>query len=812
MKSPLIRYRSAMKYRGVSIAQSGIKHFIVPLRSLIQNIPAQSTIFDLGCGEGILTNLLATYLPECKIFGFDLDEEKIEIANRNSPGNAEFKKADFFNLPTDIIPDVVIFNDVVHHLIYEKHLELLDLFVRKLSDGGMIILKEVDQFDKIDKTMTTFFDSKLYPEDQLSYRTVEEWRSLLSRIGIEEVKVERVKRFWPAARTLIYGKISDKRKIGYHDNSDEIGERNKKVNKDTTAVFITGGTGFIGNYLIRYLLHEGLEGKPVRVIMLVRNINRVASDIRDDKNVELLQGDLQDLPRLKNALAGVDYVFHLAAEVKFFNGADLWRNNSAGTDSLLKALEGVDLKRFIFASTIGAVDRSPSDPCLEPVDENTEPNPLSEYGESKLKAEIAVRESGFNHTIVRIPWAYGEGMTPDTHLRSLMQSVNDGKLFSYFNFPGKVSIITATDLARVFSFLAVNKKAENEVYFVTDGEPVSLGNLFKLMGNILGKKTAYIRIPKIITKIAQKIRSKLPLVLQNLNSDVLTASNSKSASLGFKPSLSKEEGMRILAESMNLIKKPIGENVKFVSLVTGAASGIGREISKELRELGHELLLVDRNEKDLKIISEELGADFIALDLTDRDKLRYIDEYLTAKNYELNWVINNAGIGLKGDFESTEFRDQESMIDLNCVAATFIAHLAIKRFKKIGKGTLVNIASSSAFQPLPSMAVYAATKSYMKNFSLALSGEMLSEKDIHVLTVHPSGTDTGFQDGAGVKKNEGESLLTPNYVAKTVIKAVESGKSEIIIGFSGKMMSLLSRLLPNGLQVKLWRYAMIKRR
>lgn len=92
----------------------------------------------------------------------------------------------------------------------------------------------------------------------------------------------------------------------------------------------------------------------------------------------------------------------------------------------------------------------------------------------------------------------------------------------------------------------------------------------------------------------------------------------------------------------------------------------------------------------------------------------------------------------------------------------------------------------------------------MKNYSLALSGEMLSEKNIHVLTVHPSGNDTGFQDGAGVKKNEGESLLTPNFVAKAIIKAVASGKSEIIIGFSGKMMSILSRLLPNGLQVKLW--------
>jgi short-subunit dehydrogenase len=691
----------------------------------------------------------------------------------------------------------------------------LNIIANKINKGGKIILKEVDQFDRLDKKMTTFFDSKLYPNDPLSYRTVDEWLSVFSRLGISKVDVKRVHTLWPASRTLLFAQIPSEKKVGYDNNTDAIQKGNLNVNDNTKVTFITGGTGFIGRYVTRHLLEKGLGGNSVRVILLIRNITKLPSEFSENPNVVPLLGDLQDLPSLKKALVGVDYVFHLAAEVKFFKGADIWRNNYQGTLSLLEALKGIKLTRFMYASTIGALDRSTSDPCTKPLDETAIPNPLSEYGKSKLKAEIAVKESEFNYTIVRIPWAYGEGMTPDTHVRKLMQSVNDKKIFSLFNFPGRVSIITAFDIARAFAFLAENESTKNETFFVTDGEPISLGNLFKLMGNTIGKKAGFIPIPKILTKTAKKLRPIFPLPIQNLNSDVLTASNQKITSIGFKTSLNKKEGMQILAKSMDILNSDFNKNERLVTIVTGAASGIGAEIAKELFKIGHRLFLIDIRKKELEILANELSADFIILDLTKIESLHTLEKHLESNNYVLDCVINNAGIGGRGNFETLEFLDQKKIIDLNCITPVFLSQLALNHFKKLKRGTLINIASTAAYQPLPYMAIYAASKSFILNFSEAITGELLGNKKkypIEIITVSPSGTDTNFQSSSNVKKGNNDKLLSPESVASIIVNKIGKGSRTIIIGRSGKMMSLLSRITPTKIRIKLWEHFMRKMR
>ena len=574
-----------------------------------------------------------------------------------------------------------------------------------------------------------------------------------------------------------------------------------------TNILITGGTGFIGLHLTKHLLAHGLNGQPVRILLLTRNPENIPEALKDER-VSPLVGELADLPGLAHLLRDVNYVFHLAAEAKLTKGLDFRRHNYEGTLSLLRALAGIPLKRIIYASTIGAVDRAPGDACIRPLNEDDPPFPLSQYGKSKLMAEKAILESGFEYSVLRITWAYGPGMRPESHLRYLMQSACDGKLFSFFNFPGRVSIIAVNDLVRAFILAAEKNDARNRILFASDGVPISLGDLFKIMGEITGRKPARINIPSIVTRILRRLRRYLPLTLQNLNSDVLCASNARLSELGFIPETSKREGLRILARSLGLCPYHFDADQKLVSVITGAGSGIGRALTDLMILKGHHLLLVDKDEKKLSELSRQYNADVLCLDLTLPQSWVILREHVISKRYSLDWVVNNAGTGARGPMAGIPFVRQKMMIDLNCSAVTFLTEFAIAEFSKAGRGVLINVASSAAFQPLPGMAVYAATKAYILSLSRSVRGEISDIPGIRVLTASPSGTETNFQDTAGVRHDREEKLLSPNYVAERIFEAVYDGKQELIIGFTGKAMYAVAHLLPVRLQIKLWKHLM----
>lgn len=803
--SPYLAAWSYIRSGGTPVVQALLKHSLVPLATLVRFLPDEGTILDLGCGEGILTNLVAKHLPNCQFVGFDRDPERISIAQRNAEPNARFEIADIFDLPKDLIADGAILNDVVHHQPYSRQWPLLAGILARLRPGAAIILKEVDQKDAIDRKMTSFFDSKLYPDDTLCFRSVDDWLAFWKRLGVGDVEVRRVRHPWPASRTLFLMHRPD-RTLG-DLKAEEIGAANLASGDDTVTVFLTGGTGFIGGHIARRLLHSGLGGKRVRLVMLCRDPDRMPADLVEKGAVPLI-GELDDLNRLKPALAGIDYVFHLAAEVRLSGGTDLWRNNYQGTVELLRALEGSAITRFVHASTLGAVDRAPADTCQAPVDETFPANPSSDYGRAKLEAEKAIISSGLPYTIVRVTWGYGSGMTPDTHLRFLMQGVHDRRLFSFFDFPGRVSMIAVDDLVSVFLLVAEKKEAEGEIYFAAENEPCSLGQYFRRAGQLLGIRAGFIAVPWPVPQIARRLRRFLPLQLQNLNSDVLWASNAKLKSLGFRTRVSQRRGLADLARDMG-VYEPKGNPV---SIVTGAASGIGRALSERLHAEGHALLLIDKDESALKHLSDRLGADSLCLDLTDGDAVEAIEKFLGSRGYSLDWMVNNAGIGARGKIAEIDADLERRIIDLNVTALTRLSSMALKRFNHAGTGTLINIASSSAFQPLPFMATYAGTKSYVQAFTRSAVGEYLDNRHILIMTVNPSGTDTGFQAGAGVKQNTDEVLLDPVTVAEKIVTAAYARRSEITVGRTGRVMSLLARILPVTMQIRLWRHLMAKLR
>jgi short-subunit dehydrogenase/SAM-dependent methyltransferase/dTDP-4-dehydrorhamnose reductase len=802
------RYRS---HRSTSFAQTFLKVGLVPLRDLDARLPADGVILDLGCGEGILTNLVGEIRPDCRVIGIDRDFARLELAKLNAGPNVSFKCGDIFSLDIKM-QDVsaVIMNDVVHHQPYDRHQALIALALQIIRPGGMLVLKEVDQLDKVDAGMTRFFDSRLYPSDPLCFRGKNEWIDLLMRLGAPRTEIEtfKSKYFWPASRTLFFIRRSFKC-IDLFQDAVRIGVDNKSssVADDKFVVFVTGATGFLGCHLCAQLLTEGLVGKKVRLIYLSRNPSRTVPELQ---NAIPIYGDLQDTELLRHALIGVQYVFHLAAEVKLTNGADIWRNNYLGTLSLLDALKNnSSLKRFIHASTIGAVDRMPGDDCSNPLTEEANPNPLSEYGKTKLESEMAVQKSSLPYSILRITWGFGKGMTPDTHVRFLTNGVVQNKLFSRISFPGEVSVVSAHDIIDALELIALTPDAKNEIYFVS-AKQLSLGDLFKSYAQILRKKHSMICVPSFLSAPFKLCRRYLPLQIQALFSNILSASPEKINKIGFCAGVGLREGLLELARDQGHLPKLVGKRP--ISIITGASGGIGRALAIQMEAEGHRLLLVDVNQDALLQLANRLSALHLVADLSTQSGVDLIENYLELNGLYVDCLINNAGIGDRGALAESNPSKMRAMVEVNCNALVALSSLFSKQTRLTGVGTLVNIGSSSGFQPLPYMAVYAATKAFVQSFTLALAAELRGKGAVRVILIDPSGVDTGFQNAAGVKKSPGEKLLTPEIVASEILKAIATQKELIIIGKSGKMMELLSRILPRAFQARLWAYLMAKMR
>jgi uncharacterized protein len=572
---------------------------------------------------------------------------------------------------------------------------------------------------------------------------------------------------------------------------------NKKIYK----ILITGATGFIGQCLVDQLLKNGLDEKSVELFVLARDITRINPEWKSQ--ITVLEGTLQDLGlHYKEVCQECDFVFHLAAKASLNSSGDFSVDNVMGTQVLIDALQGShNLRRIIFTSTIGAVDRQKNDSCQEPLTEISAPNPLSDYGKSKLAAENLIKNSQLPYVIIRPTWVYGPGMRSNSHIRVFISMAEKRSISSRLLFPGKVSLIYVDDLIKSLLLVALEPKALGQTYFVSDRDAITIGDLFNLIYTSSCRNEKMIKPPLFLFRMLQKFRPYLPLSFQNLASNVLWADSQKIAALGFSPKENKNCGILKTIRWHNQQKNNISPNEK--CLITGAASGIGEAFARKLYTEGYSLLLVDKNPK-VEQLAQELESEFQILDLTSVKSLVNFEEFLDQQKIVLNLVINNAGIGTRGKVVDLPFDLQQNVINLNCIAATFVSRLSVRNFIKYGKGNLINIISSSAFQPLPFMAVYAASKAYFLSFSRALSSEMESYSEVKILTVSPSGTATNFQSSAGVKRRENEKLLSPFDIANVSLNALEQGKKEIVVGLSGQLMELAGKLIPVSLQKKIW--------
>lgn len=238
------------------------------------------------------------------------------------------------------------------------------------------------------------------------------------------------------------------------------------------------------------------------------------------------------------------------------------------------------------------------------------------------------------------------------------------------------------------------------------------------------------------------------------------------------------------------------------ALVTGASSGIGRDIACELSKMGYDIYAVARRENKLLELKESLKTNIypIVADLSNRQEC--IALYDKLKNEDIEIVVNNAGFGAFGDFLNIPLEREIEMIDTNIVSLHILTKLFLKDFKKKNKGYILNVASSAGFMMGPLLATYYASKAYVLRITEAIYRELKeTHSAVHVCALCPGPVKTEFDDVANVKFSI--KGLESSYVAKYAVKKMFKRKMLIIPGFIMKLSLFFSRLVPDSLLSKI---------
>lgn len=245
-------------------------------------------------------------------------------------------------------------------------------------------------------------------------------------------------------------------------------------------------------------------------------------------------------------------------------------------------------------------------------------------------------------------------------------------------------------------------------------------------------------------------------------------------------------------------------------LITGASSGIGEALARKLASRKQNLLLVSRNAEKLKSLcfelSEQYGinAEFIKADLAKIGAADQIFQESQLRGLEIEILINNAGIGSGGPFAELGLQSELDLIQLNNTSLVAMTHLFLQHMKSRRSGTIINVASMAAFMPVPYMAVYAASKVFVRSFTEALTEECKPD-NIHIMLLCPGLTTTNFNQAAGIENEigkaltEGASLQTPQQVAEETMKALDKKKNIIVSGSKNRMGAMMMALVPNKL-------------
>jgi len=248
-------------------------------------------------------------------------------------------------------------------------------------------------------------------------------------------------------------------------------------------------------------------------------------------------------------------------------------------------------------------------------------------------------------------------------------------------------------------------------------------------------------------------------------------------------------------------------SLKKRALITGASSGLGLEFAELLAAQKIDLVLAARRREPMEKLASALrgkygvAAHVEPIDLSAPGAAVRLKDSLDEKALQVDILVNNAGYGLYGEFLETPLERTTDMIQLNITALTELSYVFGRDMAARGSGEILLIASLLAFQPVPTYAAYAATKSYVLSFGDALHDE-LRPRGVVVTSLCPGHTETGFDAAAGAHASPMLRLLTmkPRPVAEAGLRALAQGKASIIAGFMNKIVAFSNRFTPRSMQ------------
>ena len=317
--------------------------------------------------------------------------------------------------------------------------------------------------------------------------------------------------------------------------------------------YVTGGTGFIGSHLVEQLVDQGYH---------VTCLTRKTSNLRwlnhlltaKSPQVRLVTGDLQDSDTLVDHVQDVDLVFHLAGLTKAPDAATYDQVNAGGTRSLIEACLAVEtgLNRFVYCSSLAAVGPSRD---ATPQAEDVTPQPLTDYGRSKLKGERVAREYAdrLPITIIRPPVVYGPR---DADIFLFFQMINRGVIPILGDTDKLLSLVHVKDLVAGLYTAAVSERAIGETYFLTDGEIHTWMGIERIIADALEKRPFRVKVPfflvdfiSILTETAAKVTRQTPTLNRQKVQDLkqrfwICDSRKAERELGYRPTYFLQKGIQ----------------------------------------------------------------------------------------------------------------------------------------------------------------------------------------------------------------------------------------------------------------------------
>jgi len=557
----------------------------------------------------------------------------------------------------------------------------------------------------------------------------------------------------------------------------------------TIRILFTGENSFIGGNIFDQIVKGNIFDEDLEIISIVRRISEgkapgleVTSGVRVMRYVSSIEESAHVISN------DFDYVMHFAAEVDFYGKKEIIEKNLEPIRTILGNLDSFK-GTFIFASTLGVLDRSNLDSCDVPLDEDSKKFPTSNYGVSKLEGEKLISELLPNNSlIIRIPWAYGENMSKSHHLARLFETVRRRGLVGYIDWPGQISLISIENFARAFTNLL--SSGTLGVVHVYD-EHMTFGNIFSDFKKSIGGNTTQYKVPRIFLRVAHKLRGFLPFELRCLLFDSMLSHSVLETS--WKKDFRKRS--TLLGNSISIKDHKLSAPIRTV-IITGGGRGLGASIARNFLRYNHRVVIADAVTNP-----DPFQRSLQFPHHLSRENLSEFCIFLKNEGLIPTTLINNAGVATSGDFSQLTYRDIESMIEVNFSLPLLLTKVIDQMYEESPLGIeVVNISSSSAFQQIPKYATYGATKNAMSYWSEVINSE---SRKIQTLTVYPGGMATKFKETKEKQLQIG--LLNPEKVGRVIFENYILGTTgRLVIGIRAKIFQLLEHTIPRSIQRKVW--------